>query len=316
MKRSEKQKTLWNYLATEPAAAELGDLCRVLGSCGYATFYRVLKDFRDQGYEIPCDPGGHYRLSPGDLEKHATEVGLGPEESAALLLLFDRLAKEKLRVKALNAKGHKIPKRLNSLAQAIPPNLRDKVRWIPYRGRPSQPQIFAALIECLGKNQRCVLRHKGLEREISPIRILSYRDVWYVDAYCHLRQALRSFALDRVDYLQTLDQKVQIPVAKEQIQAHYESSYGIFSGKAEHNAHLIFSPTVRNFVENEIWHPRQSMQVLPDGRLELSFPIGSQMDELLGSILSLGAQVEVKAPYELKQRLKQEIQAMQNIYGA
>lgn len=314
MKRNEKQEALWNYLCKGPAHADLESLCKILGNCGPATFYRVLADLRSKGYEIPCSGNGEYSLSTADLELHAKAVGLGYEESAALLLLFDRLDKEKARVKAFNTKGQKMPKRLHSLRQAIPQGLEDKVRWIPYRGRPSQPQIFTALLECLGKNLRCTLRHKGVERTVSPIRVISYRDVWYVDAYCHMREALRSFALDRVDYVQALDQKTSITVSHEEIQSHYESSYGIFSGPAEHNARIKFAPEVRSFVENEIWHPRQSTSVDASGSVEMSFPIGQHLDELVGSLLSFGSKVEVQGPYELKEALRAEIARMGQIY--
>lgn len=33
-------------------------------------------------------------------------------------------------------------------------------------------------------------------REVSPLRLVHYRDRGYLDAWCHLREALRSFAVD------------------------------------------------------------------------------------------------------------------------
>ena len=36
------------------------------------------------------------------------------------------------------------------------------------------------------------------ERTVSPQRLTHYRDNWYLDAWDHEREALRSFALDRI----------------------------------------------------------------------------------------------------------------------
>lgn len=36
------------------------------------------------------------------------------------------------------------------------------------------------------------------ERVVSPQRLIYYRDNWYLDAWDHLREALRSFSIDRI----------------------------------------------------------------------------------------------------------------------
>ncbi|MDT8429578.1 MAG: WYL domain-containing protein [Pseudomonadales bacterium] len=37
------------------------------------------------------------------------------------------------------------------------------------------------------------------ERWVSPQRLVYYRDNWYLDAWCHLREGLRMFSIDRLD---------------------------------------------------------------------------------------------------------------------
>ena len=41
-------------------------------------------------------------------------------------------------------------------------------------------------------------QNEETEREISPQRLVHYRDNWYLDAWCHLRKGLRMFSLDGV----------------------------------------------------------------------------------------------------------------------
>jgi predicted DNA-binding transcriptional regulator YafY len=36
------------------------------------------------------------------------------------------------------------------------------------------------------------------EREVSPQRLVHYRDNWYLDAWCHLREDVRSFSIDAI----------------------------------------------------------------------------------------------------------------------
>src|SRR4030067_2182248 len=44
-------------------------------------------------------------------------------------------------------------------------------------------------------------------REISPQRLIHYRDNWYLDAWCHSRNALRSFAVERITAAKALPQR-------------------------------------------------------------------------------------------------------------
>ena len=39
-------------------------------------------------------------------------------------------------------------------------------------------------------------RDEESERVVSPQRLTQHRNSWYLDAWCHLRDGLRSFALD------------------------------------------------------------------------------------------------------------------------
>jgi predicted DNA-binding transcriptional regulator YafY len=59
------------------------------------------------------------------------------------------------------------------------------------------------------ERQRLVIRYRARsngansQREISPQRLTHYRDNWYLDAWCHLRDELRSFAVDAISEAKT-----------------------------------------------------------------------------------------------------------------
>lgn len=77
---------------------------------------------------------------------------------------------------------------------------------------------------------------------------------WYLDAFCHKRHALRSFAVDRISVPQSLD-AVALDFSDADLDAHFTDSYGIFAGKPKEIAVLLFSPERARWVADEQWHP-------------------------------------------------------------
>ena len=49
-------------------------------------------------------------------------------------------------------------------------------------------------------------RDQVSERVVSPQRLTQYRNSWYLDAWCHQANGLRSFALERISEQQRLDE--------------------------------------------------------------------------------------------------------------
>ena len=142
-------------------------------------------------------------------------------------------------------------------------------------------------------------------REISPQRLIHYRDNWYLDAYCHTRNALRSFAVERITAAKALPQRCR-DVPEKQLDAHYASSYGIFAGKPKHTAVLRFTPERARWVADEHWHPQQQGRFLEDGRYELRISY-SDSRELIMDILKHGADVEVISPKPLREAVMQRL---------
>lgn len=151
------------------------------------------------------------------------------------------------------------------------------------------------------------------EREVSPQRLVFYRENWYLDAWCHLRDGLRSFALDSVQQVSPLDARAR-EVPGRTLDAELGAGYGIFSGKVLKTARLRFSPQRARWVAKESWHPKQKGRFDAEGRWLLEFPYADHR-ELMMDILKFGADVEVLAPVDLRLRIAQEVGRMQDIYA-
>ena len=151
------------------------------------------------------------------------------------------------------------------------------------------------------------------QRDVSPQRLINYRGNWYLDAWCHLRNDLRSFSVDAIHRVEPLEKHAK-DISSQKLDDVLGSGYGIFSGKKVQWATLLFSPEIARWVSNESWHPNQKGSLLKDGRYELKIPY-SKDTELLMDILKYGAVVKVIAPTGLITRVAEEINAMKLAYS-
>ena len=171
-------------------------------------------------------------------------------------------------------------------------------------GRNVALECFQTIAGALLQRNKLSINYHGRgndetsSREISPQRLIHYRDNWYLDAWCHTRNALRSFAVKRITAANALAKSCR-DVPEKQLDAHYASFYGIFAGKPKHTAVLRFTPERARWVADEHWHPQQSL-VLADGSYELRIPY-SDPRELVMDILKHGADVEVISPKPLRE---------------
>jgi predicted DNA-binding transcriptional regulator YafY len=151
------------------------------------------------------------------------------------------------------------------------------------------------------------------ERTVSPQRITHYRETWYLDAWDEERNGLRSFSMDRIVRATLLD-AAAFDVPESELEEHYASAYGIFGGKADKLAVLRFTGEGARWVADEKWHPQQQAEWLPDGRYELRIPY-REPRELVMDIMRQGRNVEVLAPDELRERVREELERAADQYS-
>jgi predicted DNA-binding transcriptional regulator YafY len=159
--------------------------------------------------------------------------------------------------------------------------LRKRLKVFGMSARKSSIENFEEIGSALLTRKRLQITYyargtnETTEREISPQRLIFYRDNWYLDAYCHLRKDLRSFSLDGIS-------------------------------KADQRARLKFSPEKARWVSSETWHGQQVGAFDKAGNYLLEFDY-NQDPELVMDILKYGSGVEVLAPASLRKRVKEEL---------
>lgn len=191
--------------------------------------------------------------------------------------------------------------------------VRRRIKLIPIAARRLSLDHFAALGSALLRRKRLHLtyyakgRDETTEREVSPQRLVHYRENWYLDAWCHLRRGLRSFAVDGVRRAEVLERPAR-EVPERSLDAVLGSGYGIFSGGKVSWARLRFSPERARWVALEQWHPKQRGRLLKDGRYVLELPYSDDR-ELSMDILRHVPEVEVLAPATLRQNIAARLRA-------
>ena len=194
-----------------------------------------------------------------------------------------------------------------------------RIRILQVGVRPVESTTFQAISSALLSRRRLIIKHyrrardETLDREISPQRLVYYRDNWYLDAWCHLRKALRTFSVDVINDA-TVTSKRAREITDHTLDETLGAGFGIFSGRRTENAVLRFSPVRARWVSRETWHSEQDGHFELDGAYLLTVPY-SDPRELVMDILRYGADVEVLAPASLREMVAGQLAAASELYS-
>ena len=298
-------------------------ICEEL-ECSERTARRWIAELRDylnapvrydrnrRGWHYTSPERDHYQL-PG--------MWFSPDEAHALLASFQLL--EGLQPGLLAPYIAPIRDRLQALLSHRHVGHREltrRIRLLQVAVRSTDLKTFRKLATAVLERRRLRIFYHGrardatTERVVSPQRLVYYRSNWYLDAWCHWRRALRSFAVDRIHPVE-IQARPARDLPDKILDDYYASAYGIFAGRPRHTARLRFSSRAARWVADEQWHPAQREQVLEDGGYELRIPY-SRPDELIMDILKYGPEVEVLGPKALRARVAAAHRAAARRYGA
>lgn len=290
--------------------------------CSRATVTRTINTLRDY-FNAPVvydrERNGYYY---DDRENKMFELpGVWFDANELYTLLTMQQLLEHIQPGFLGAQLQPIKNRLEKILAAQYLNkceISSRIRLLTIMGRCKTTRHFKQVTSALlqRKQLNIVYHSRSHDRQtlriVSPQRLTHYRDNWYLDAWCHKRNALRSFAIERIKTSVQIDD-IALDIAGSELDEHFTVSYGIFAGKANQIAVLHFTAERARWVAEEQWHPKQETKFLPDGRFELRIPYANEI-ELVMDILKHGASVEVIAPESLRQAIITTIRKMQRKY--
>lgn len=288
-----------------------------------ATVFRDIRFLRERlGMPIDYDrDSGQYHLAAQAGVAELPGIWLGADEIHALLSMQQLLAN-------IDPGGllrehlHPLRQRLLGMLGAgshSAGEIARRIRILAAAPRSCAADGFPTLADALLTRHRLEIRYharataEDSTREVSPQRLVHYRDNWYLDAWCHTRHALRSFAVDRIDAAKILVTPAE-EIEDAELDRQLAAGYGIFAGSDIKWATLHFSAHRARWVASERWHPQQESRWLPDGRYELHLPYSAD-PELIMDILKYGPDCEVIEPAELRQRVREALLAAVKNYS-
>ena len=213
------------------------------------------------------------------------------------------------------------------LTQGFGPDLRERLDTIEKKmaGRPpvDAPKIFvpevgsppgSAFLETLNRAALCFQRveltyralssRKKTRRRAEPDYLFYQEGLWYLRAYCCLREEFRTFALDRIIALTLLDEYF-VP-RKHSGEEELALSFGSFLDGGPVEVVLRFDPEIRDYIQRRKWHASQKEEDLADGRLEVRFRVNG-WEGIRRWIYRWLPQVEVIEPAELREKIRADL---------
>ena len=271
----------------------------------------ILWDRKHEGYRFTeqSGDGPRYEL-PG--------IWFNSSEAHALLAMHALLCN--LEPGLLAPHVDPLRERIENLLESAKPGeqgVLSKIRLLSQGKRKANHRYFAIIATAVLHGTRLVIQHynrreaTSTQREVSPQRLVYYRDNWYLDAWCHQREALRTFAIDAMERA-SLTAKPAKSIPDEELDRQFGAGYGIFGGEAKQRARLRFEPTRARWVSSETWHPNQNAYWEGEHYI-LEVPYSDDR-ELMMDILKYGAGVEVLEPAELREKVAGEVENLLRVY--
>jgi predicted DNA-binding transcriptional regulator YafY len=275
------------------------------------TIYRDIQALGQAGVPLISVPGHGYSLMKGYF---LPPLSFSTDEATMLLLGSDFMAQNfdaQYRAAAQLA-GRKI-------AGVLPEKLRDEVHYLQSNirfivmGGPEQSaepemlqQLRRAIIERTIVRFRYHTRHAedGRDaqstREADPYSLMHISNAWYLAAYCHMRQGMRHFRLDRMENLELLAKTFTRRT----------------DFQVDNNQGRERNITVRALFDKEVarWvHESRSYYTLTEEETSEGLMVTlrvRQESEVLQWLLSWGRHVHILEPESLRKRLVEEAEGM------
>ncbi len=145
------------------------------------------------------------------------------------------------------------------------------------------------------------------ERKVDPYYLVSYKGEWYLNAFCHLRNAVRTFGVSRISRAKVLAEGFTMP-AEMTAKKIFGDQFGIIWKPEFYTVRIEFSAVVAPYIRERQWLPAQTIQECRGGGLILEFKT-NHINEVKDWVLSWGAGAKILEPAILVERVTEDLRA-------
>ena len=289
-----------------------------------ATFKRDIEYMRDR-LNAPIEwsrAEGGYRYANGTVAPQQSLPGLWFNSGEAYALLMMQSLLSEMQPGLLGPHIAPLKARLRAVIEAgnhAATDVESRVKLLTVAARPVPDKHFEVVAAALLGRQRLHIHYYNrsrddvTEREVSPQQLIHYRGNWYLVAWCHTHDALRSFSMDAIQQAAVVS-RASKSVSQKIIAGFVGQGYGIFAGETIAWAQLLLSAERARWIGRELWHPQQKITLQDDGDLLMELPY-TDLRELTMDVLRHGRHVKVLAPSALVDAVRAELENAMQIYA-
>ncbi len=208
----------------------------------------------------------------------------------------------------------KLEKIFPSLLGIIPDNLR--MMLSPFvsvlEPRVSISENFRKVFGAIRNYRKIRITYRSLSsgerrvRDVEPYHLYNFEGVWYLCGFCLERQALRDFALDRMEDIVILPERFVMPPDFDP-HVYLSRAFRMFRGEVCRVV-VRFDPYQAQWIRERIWHPTQKITELEDGGL--LFEVEGNQEEIKRWVMGYGTHAEIIEPPSLREEVKEEIKKL------
>ena len=144
-------------------------------------------------------------------------------------------------------------------------------------------------------------------RKVNPYHIMFREGCWYLIAYCHRREEIRIFRVDRIKDLRKTDKQFSSP-EDFSLHEYFKKSWQMGKGEPV-TVKVRFEPPVSRLIRENTWHPTQEIKELEGDSLIYTVQVEGTW-EIKQRILGWGAAAECLEPEELREEIGREVWEM------
>ena len=133
-------------------------------------------------------------------------------------------------ISSVQAKLQRVmPAKLQSRARAVADSIK---LMLPAPEAGGSGQQLGPLLDAIEQQRSVSIRYAAyqqapVERHVDPYGLLFRSGRWYMSGYCHLRDELRTFRLDRLQHIELLQQRFNRPTEFDSAEHFTQSLYGM-----------------------------------------------------------------------------------------
>lgn len=201
---------------------------------------------------------------------------------------------------------------LDAMARVFVPHARGYVDYEP------QQELIDQLVDAIARRRFCELAYqaawKKTERKhrARPLRLVWHRSALYLLACLGDHQRISTLAVHRIRELLVTTEEFSPPSLD--TDAHAARAFGIFVNDQEEDVEILFDAEIAWKVEERTFHPTETKERLPDGRLRYRVRSSAQW-ELIPWVQGFGSLAEIVTPTGWRAALVANLEATREKYA-